>query len=195
MVAGGEAYSRAVLEALPKLRIVARMGVGYDRVDVKAASDLEVLVSITPGTIEPAVAEWTVAHMLAVRRRLFAVDRAVRDGRWTLPEVLSASLVGATIGLVGLGRIGREVANRLAGFGSKLIGTDPVADPTDWRQRGVELVDLGTRITSTTPAQSHRASGVSRGTVSRRGECPASDGLRSPRAAGEVEASEASHER
>ena len=146
VVAGGEVYSRAVLEALPKLRIVARMGVGYDRVDVKAASDLGVLVSITPGTIEPAVAEWTVAHMLAVRRRLFAADRAVRDGRWTLPQVLSASLVGATIGLVGLGRIGREVAKRLAGFGSKLVGTDPVANPTDWRERGVELVDLGTLL-------------------------------------------------
>jgi len=144
--AGGEIYSRAVLEGLPDLRIVARMGVGYDRVDVPAATELGVLVSITPGTIEPAVAEWTIAHMLAVRRRLFLADRAVRGGKWTLPQVLGPSLIGATVGLVGLGRIGREVAKRLAGFGCTLIGSDPVADPALWHERGVEVVDLGTLL-------------------------------------------------
>jgi len=143
VVAGGEVYSKAVLQALPMLRVVARMGVGYDRVDIAAATEFGVLVSITPGTIEPAVAEWTVAHILAVRRRLFLADRAVRDGKWTLPQVLSPSLVGATVGLIGLGRIGREVVKRLAGFGCRLIGSDPVADPVEWRQRGVEVVDLG----------------------------------------------------
>jgi len=146
VVAGGEVYSRSVLQALPRLRVVARMGVGYDRVDVAAATDLGVLVSITPGTIEPAVAEWTVAHILAVRRRLFQADRAVRDGKWTLPQVLSPSLVGATVGLIGLGRIGREVVKRLGGFGCTLIGSDPIADPVEWRQRGVEVVDLGTLL-------------------------------------------------
>src|SRR5206468_1981366 len=79
VLAGGEVYSRRVLEALPNLRIVARMGLGFDRVDVNAATDLGRLVCITPGTIEPAVAEWTVAHILALRRRLFAADRAVRS--------------------------------------------------------------------------------------------------------------------
>jgi phosphoglycerate dehydrogenase-like enzyme len=146
VVAGGEVYSRTVLQALPKLRVVARMGVGYDRVDVSAATELGILVSITPGTIEPAVAEWTVAHILAVRRRLFMADRAVRDGKWTLPQVLSPSLVGATVGLIGLGRIGREVVKRLAGFGCRLIGRDPIADPVEWKQRGVEVVDLATLL-------------------------------------------------
>ena len=146
VVAGGEVYSRAVLEALPRLRVVARMGVGYDRVDVAAATNLGVLVSITPNTIEPAVAEWTVAHILAVRRRLFLADRAVRNGKWTLPQVLSPSLVGATVGLIGLGRIGREVVKRLAGFGCTLIGSDPVADVGEWRERGVEVVDLDTLL-------------------------------------------------
>jgi D-3-phosphoglycerate dehydrogenase/(S)-sulfolactate dehydrogenase len=146
VVAGGEVYSRAVIEALPELCMIARMGVGYDRVDVAAATELGVLVSITPGTIEPAVAEWTVAHILAVRRRLFLADRAVREGRWTLAQVLSPSLVGATVGLVGLGRIGREVAKRLAGFGCTLIGSDPVADAAEWRGRGVAVVDLATLL-------------------------------------------------
>jgi phosphoglycerate dehydrogenase-like enzyme len=122
------------------------MGVGFDRVDVGAATELGVLASITPNTIEPAVAEWTMAHMLAVRRRLLLSDRAVRDGSWKLQDVLGPSLVGATVGLIGLGRIGREVVKRLAGFGCTLIGCDPVADPAEWRQRGVELVDLGTLI-------------------------------------------------
>lgn len=142
VVAGGETYSRAVLEALPALRIVARMGVGYDRVDVDAATALGTLVAITPGTIEPAVAEWTVAHILAVRRRLLQAHQAVRDQRWTLPEVLSPSLIGATVGVVGLGRIGREVIARLAGFGCTLIAADPVADRAAWAERGVEVVEL-----------------------------------------------------
>jgi phosphoglycerate dehydrogenase-like enzyme len=142
VVAGGEVYTRRVLEALPDLRIVARMGVGYDRVDVAAATELGVLVSITPDTIEPAVAEWTLAHMLAVRRRLLVADRAVRDGRWMLPNFLNPSLVGATVGLIGLGRIGREVVKRLSGFGCTIIGTDPAADVAEWRARQVEVVDL-----------------------------------------------------
>jgi len=142
VVAGGERYSRTVLKALPDLTIVARMGLGFDRVDIAAATELGVLVSITPGTIEPAVAEWTVAHILAVRRRLFLADRAVRDGRWTLPEVLSPSLAGATVGLIGLGRIGREVVKRVAGFGCVLIGTDPAANADQWRLSGVEIVPL-----------------------------------------------------
>jgi D-3-phosphoglycerate dehydrogenase / 2-oxoglutarate reductase len=142
VVAGGEIYSRVVLKSLPKLRVIARMGLGYDRVDVAAASEVGVLVSITPGTLEPAVAEWTVTHILSVRRRLLMADRAVRAGSWKLPQVLSPSLVGATVGLIGLGRIGREVVKRLAGFGCAIIGSDPVADPAEWRDQGVEVVDL-----------------------------------------------------
>jgi phosphoglycerate dehydrogenase-like enzyme len=87
-----------------------------------------------------------MAHMLAVIRRLLLSDRAVRDGSWKLPNVLGPSLVGATVGLVGLGRIGREVVKRLAGFGCTVIASDPVADPAEWRQRGVEVVDLGTLL-------------------------------------------------
>jgi phosphoglycerate dehydrogenase-like enzyme len=146
VVAGGEVYSRAVLERLPDLRIIARMGVGYDRVDVEAATERGVVVSITPGTIEPAVAEWTVAHILAVRRRLLQADRAVRSGQWILPDPLSPSLVGATVGLVGLGRIGREVVKRLGGFGCTLIGVDPLANTDEWRRLGVEIVDFGSLL-------------------------------------------------
>jgi D-3-phosphoglycerate dehydrogenase len=142
VVAGGEAYSRSVLSALPELRVVARVGVGYDRVDVAAATELGKIVTITPNTIEPAVAEWTIAHILAVRRRLLQTVRAVRSGQWTLPDVLSPGLVGATVGLVGLGRIGREVVKRLAGFGCTIVATDPAADPSEWRRHGVEIVRL-----------------------------------------------------
>jgi D-3-phosphoglycerate dehydrogenase len=113
VVAGSERYSRSILERLPKLRLIARVGVGYDRVDVGSATALGKLVSTTANTVEPAVAEWTVAHILAVRRRLLQADRAVRSGRWIMPEVLGPSLVGATVGIVGLGRIAREVVNRL----------------------------------------------------------------------------------
>ncbi len=131
-----------MLSALPDLRVVARVGVGYDRVDVRAATELGKVVAITPNTIEPAVGEWTLAHILAVRRRLLQSDRAVRSGAWTLGDLLSPGLMGATVGLVGLGRIGREVVKRLAGFGCAIVGADPVADAAEWRGQGVEIVPL-----------------------------------------------------
>jgi phosphoglycerate dehydrogenase-like enzyme len=140
VVAGGEPYSRTVLEALPGLRLVARVGVGYDRVDIAAATALGKLVTITPGTIERAVAEFTVALILAARRKLVAADHAVRSGQWQMPDILSTGLIGATVGLVGLGRIGGMVARRLAGFECRLVGTDPVAYAGEWRGRGVELI-------------------------------------------------------
>jgi D-3-phosphoglycerate dehydrogenase/(S)-sulfolactate dehydrogenase len=146
VVAGGETYSRPVLAALPELRVIARVGVGYDRVDVQAATEFGKVLSITPNTIEPAVAEWTLAQMLAVRRRLLQADRAVRNGRWTTADVLSPSLSGATVGLIGLGRVGREVAKRLVGFDCTVIGADPAANSAEWHKRGVETVPLDALI-------------------------------------------------
>jgi D-3-phosphoglycerate dehydrogenase len=137
VLAGAEPYTRQLFGAT-KLRVVARMGVGYDAVDVPAASDHNVAVTITPGTNDPSVAETAMALILGVARGFPARDREVRGGAWrrkSLPR-----LAGRTLGLVGLGRIGRALVPRAQGFGLKIIACDPFAPPDFVAQHGIELV-------------------------------------------------------
>jgi glyoxylate reductase len=116
---------RDELRLLPDLRFVGNYGVGYDNVDVAACGDRGIAVTNTPGVLDAAVAELTLALMLACRRQLVASDRFVRDARWhtgwSRPERLGHDLAGATLGLVGLGRIGSEVARRAKAFGMQVI--------------------------------------------------------------------------
>ncbi|HKU56653.1 MAG TPA: D-glycerate dehydrogenase [Gaiellaceae bacterium] len=113
------------LDLLPDLRLVANYGVGYDNVDLAACREREVAVTNTPGVLDAAVAELTLALMLACRRQLLPSDRFVRDGRWrtgwSLPERLGRDLAGATLGLVGFGRIGRQVARRAEAFELRVV--------------------------------------------------------------------------
>ena len=113
------------LDLLPDLRLVANYGVGYDNVDLAACREREVAVTNTPGVLDAAVAELTLALMLACRRQLLPSDRFVRDDRWrtgwSLPERLGRDLAGATLGLVGFGRIGRQVARRAEAFELRVV--------------------------------------------------------------------------
>jgi glyoxylate reductase len=113
------------LRLLPDLRLVGNYGVGYDNVDVAACSDRGIAVTNTPGVLDAAVAELALALMLACRRELVVSDRFVRDARWrtgwSRPERLGHDLAGATLGLVGLGRIGSEVAKRAEAFGMRVV--------------------------------------------------------------------------
>jgi glyoxylate reductase len=113
------------LELLPDLRLVANYGVGYDRVDVAACNERGVAVTNTPGVLDAAVADLTLALILATRRNLVVSDRFVREGRWrrgwARPELLGRDLAGSTLGLVGLGRIGSEVARRAEAFGMRVV--------------------------------------------------------------------------
>ncbi len=142
VVAGGEAMSRAVIEQVPSLKVIVRPGLGYDRVDIDAATDHGVLVATTPGTIEATVADLTIGLMLATCRRLLEADRAVRNGRWRAKPVLTADLTGSTVSLIGLGRIGRLVAQRLVGFDVNLVAVDIDPDHEFIRELGIRLVDL-----------------------------------------------------
>jgi glyoxylate reductase len=112
---------REQLDLLPDLRLVANYGVGYDMVDVAACRERGIAVTNTPGVLDAAVADLTLALILACRRHLVASDRFVREGRWrrgwARPELLGRDLAGSTLGLVGLGRIGSEVAKRAQAFG------------------------------------------------------------------------------
>jgi glyoxylate reductase len=113
------------LDLLPDLRLVANYGVGYDRVDVAACRERGIAVTNTPGVLDAAVGDLTLALILACRRHLLASDRFVRDGRWqrgwARPELLGHDLAGSTLGLVGFGRIGQEVAQRARAFGMRIV--------------------------------------------------------------------------
>lgn len=123
-------FDAAVLAAAPQLRVIARVGVGVDSIDLDAATQAGVIVTITPGANEATVAEHTIAMALALLRRLCEQDAAVRRGEWNRTGAhLPASLAGATVGLVGFGRIGRLVAQRLDGFDVRILASDPGVPP------------------------------------------------------------------
>ena len=128
------------LDAAPNLQIVARYGVGVEAVDLAAAAERGVLVTNTPGANSGAVADHAVALILAALRDVAAGDRGVRAGRWAVRR--TRQLGQLTVGIVGLGRIGREVASRLGGFGSTLLGYDPWVPQAELDRLGIERVDL-----------------------------------------------------
>ena len=137
-LAGSEPYSRRVITANPTLRVIARAGVGYDAVDVEAATERGVAVAIAPGTNQDAVAEHTFALILALAKNVVTQHPAVRAGQW--PRQANLPLRGRTLGIVGLGRIGKAVALRGEAFGMRLLAHEPFPDTQFARDHGVMLV-------------------------------------------------------
>ena len=139
-VAGGEPYTERVFAAAPALRVVARLGVGYDKVDVDAATRHGVIVAMAFGTNHESVADYAFALMIGLASRLLPHHRSVAAGDWA--GGFHAGLAGRTVGIVGLGRIGQAVAARCRGFGTRILGTDPVVDTGEAAARGITLVPL-----------------------------------------------------
>lgn len=135
-LASVERYDREVF-AGSKLRAVARVGVGYDAIDVPAATDHGVVVTITPGTNEHSVAEQAIALLTAVFRDTARRDREIREGTWR--RDCPRRLAGNTIGLVGLGRIGKAMVPRCRGLGLNILAYDPFPNPAFAAEQGVEL--------------------------------------------------------
>ncbi len=117
----------AMLDLLPDLKLVANYGVGYDGIDVAACQARGVAVTNTPGVLDAATADLAFALILAVRRRIVEGDRYVRGGNWASgwaePFLLGDEVSGATLGIVGLGRIGHAVARRARGFDMRILYT------------------------------------------------------------------------
>jgi D-3-phosphoglycerate dehydrogenase len=132
-------FDRSVFAAAPRLRAIARVGVGTDSIDMRAATEAGVAVTTTPGANKQTVADHTLALMLAAVRRVTENDASVRRGEWDRAGGLTPwDLNGRTVGIVGLGDIGSAVAQRLCGFGVRLLVSDPAAT----RRDDFELVDL-----------------------------------------------------
>ena len=134
---------RSVLERLPNCRLVIRWGIGFEQIDLEAATELGVAVANAPTYGTEDVAEHTLALLLALERRIVAFDADMRHGGWSAPEHGTIRRVaGRTVGLVGVGRIGAAFARRAASIGLTVLGHDRDRSPADLAALGVEWVSL-----------------------------------------------------
>jgi phosphoglycerate dehydrogenase-like enzyme len=137
-IAGSEPYTRRVIEAMPELRVIARAGVGYDAVDLVAATERGVAVTFAPGTNQDAVAEHAFALILTLAKDLVPQLLGLKAGGW--PRRATLPLRGRALGIAGLGRIGKAVAMRGKAFGMKLLAYEPLPDHAFVKEHGVTLM-------------------------------------------------------
>lgn len=134
--------NKDLLSKAPKLKVVGRAGVGVDNVDLDAATAAGVLVMNTPGGNAISVAEHTIGLMLALARSLPAASASTKGGKWEKKKFQGNELRGKTLGVMGLGSIGREVVKRASGFDMKIVAHDPFVNPQTAADLNVELVSL-----------------------------------------------------
>src|SRR5512141_1279991 len=132
--------TRKVIEAAKSLRVVGRAGVGVDNVDVDAATEHGVVVMNTPGGNTVSTAELSFAMILSLARKVPQAYSSMTAGKWDRKQFQGAELFGKTLGVLGLGRIGTEVAKRALAFGMKVLGYDPFLTEARARALGVQLV-------------------------------------------------------
>jgi D-3-phosphoglycerate dehydrogenase len=133
-----------VMRRAPKLRVVGRAGAGVDNIDVAAATKRGIVVMNAPGENTISAAEHTLSLMLALARQIPLADRSMKAGRWDRGRILGVELSGKTLGVLGLGKVGREVAARARAFGMEVIGFDPVLTEEVAARLGVALVPIET---------------------------------------------------
>jgi D-3-phosphoglycerate dehydrogenase / 2-oxoglutarate reductase len=131
-----------LMEKAPRLRVVGRAGVGVDNIDLDEATRRGVLVMSTPGGNAVSVAEHTFALMLALARQVPRLDKTMHEGKWEKGSAAGTEVRGKTLGLIGLGRIGSEVAVRAEAFDMRVLGYDPYISEAAARELQVELVPL-----------------------------------------------------
>ena len=136
-----EPYTAAVLAEAPDLRVISRLGVGFDAIDVDAATSRGIVVCTTPGANHHSVADLAVGLILTCLRQIVAAAESVRAGNWAVPRI-GVELRASTVGVIGTGLIGREVIKRLAGFEPRILAYDIVQSPEMAERYGVEYVSL-----------------------------------------------------
>ena len=154
--AGVDEFSAKVLasEEAAKLQIISRWGVGYDSIDVAAATELGIVITYTPGLLDDAVADYTFALLLGVARRIHTGHLSMHHGGWS--QQWGHGVHGKTLGIVGCGRIGTAVARRAAGFNMRLLAYDPFPNEAA-QELGVEFVSLETLLQQSDYVSLHAA--------------------------------------
>jgi len=138
-----------LMDAAPRLKVVSNCAVGYDNIDVPAATQRGIAVGNTPGVLTETTADFAFALLLAAARRVVEAERHTRAGKWKtwgLTVLLGQDVFGATLGLIGLGRIGTAVAKRARGFEMRVLYYDPQRRPEVEEQLGISYADLDTVV-------------------------------------------------
>ncbi|MCD6593607.1 D-glycerate dehydrogenase [Candidatus Bathyarchaeota archaeon] len=146
-----ERIDREVIEAAgPQFRGISQVAVGYDNIDIKAATEKGIYVTNTPGVLTETTADYAFALLMATARRIAEADRYVRSGKWKIPwglmMLLGQDIWGKTIGIIGMGRIGTAVARRAKGMNMKILYYDVVRNEKAEKELGAKYVDLETLL-------------------------------------------------
>ncbi len=142
LIVRSDKVTAEIINALPELKVIVRAGSGVNTIDLTHARVKGIDVMNTPGANSNAVAEEVVAMMLADARHIIEADPSTREGKWEKKQYMGREIAGKTVGVVGLGNIGRLVCKRLSGFDVELLGYDPVISEERARDEGIQLVAL-----------------------------------------------------
>ena len=143
IVRGRTKATAAVLNAgSPRLRVVGRAGVGVDNIDLDTARELGIIVVNAPEATSHAVAELTLGLMLSLARQIPRADASLRSQNWLKKELVGVQLQGKVLGIIGVGRVGSEVAKRASALGMRILGFDIAVTPESLREQGIEPVGL-----------------------------------------------------
>ncbi len=141
VMCGDDQFTERVLRAATRLKVISKWGTGIDSIDQRAAAELGIRVCNTPDAFTDAVADTTLGYILCFARRLLSMDRELRRGLWTKTDVVSLS--ECTLGVVGVGDIGKAVVRRARAFGMKTLGSDPATLPVSFvEETGLRLMPL-----------------------------------------------------
>lgn len=140
IIAGSDALTREVLLQCPDLKVISRNGIGYDAIDLDAATELGIVVTYVPDAMVDAVADLTLGLLLAAARRIPLLDQRMKAGEWN--REIAADIGGRTLGLVGTGRIGMAAARRAKPFRLRLVACDPLPNPLFVEELGGDYVPL-----------------------------------------------------
>jgi len=140
-ICGDDQFTERVLQAAVHLKVISKWGTGIDSIDTGAAARLGILVCNTPDAFTDCVADSTLGYILNFARRLFLMDQDVRRGKWIKRDAIT--LRECTLGVIGVGNIGKAVVRRAVAFGMKVVGSDPLAVPQSFlAETGLKLVSL-----------------------------------------------------
>jgi len=140
-ICGDDEFTERVLRAAPHLKVISKWGTGIDSIDTNAASRLGIRVFNTPDAFTDCVADSTLGYILNFARQLFRMDQDVRGGKWVKPDAVS--LRECTLGVIGVGNIGKAVVRRAVAFGMRVLGYDPVPVPESFlAATGLKLVSM-----------------------------------------------------